>query len=86
MPEEKYYSYDELDENVKTNAVFTIDSLVRSKLSLSSGARVVNRPIIERIILELNPVFDRNGRAIYYTKKFTELTEKLIRDIYEQPS
>ncbi len=86
MPEEKYYSYDELDENGKTNAVFYIDSMVRSKLSLSSGAQVVNRSIIERIILELNPVFNRKGRARYYTRKFTELTEKLIRDIYEQRS
>ncbi len=84
MPEEKYYSFNELGEHEKTNAVFDIDSMVRAILGLYTGARMVDRPLIECIISDIEPAFDQNGRAKYYSKKYTELTKELIKDIYDQ--
>jgi len=43
MPEKEEYSYDELGEHEKTNAVFDIDSMVRAILGLYTGARMVDR-------------------------------------------
>ena len=46
MPEEKYYSFDELGEHEKTNAVSDIDTMVRFSLGKHTGARTVGRPMI----------------------------------------
>ena len=78
------YSYDELDEDIKTQALLDIDSFVRGILGLNRGPRFTNRSSIECIIADLEPVFDKNGKAKYYSKKYTEITKELIKDIYDQ--
>lgn len=86
MPEEKLYSFNELGEHGKTNAVFKIDSKVRAILGLDTGARSVDRPMIECIIADLDPTFEQNGRVKQYTKKYTELTKVLLKEIYDKCS
>ncbi len=84
MPEKEEYSYNELDEAGKNKARRYIDSYVRGILGLNRGARFTNRSSIECIIADLEPVFDKNGKAKYYSKKYTEVTKELIKDIYEK--
>ncbi len=86
MSEKEEYSFNELGEHEKINAVFDIDSLIRGILELYRGARTVGRPMIECIIADLNPVFDQNGRVKQYTKKYTELTKDLLKEIYDRCS
>ena len=82
MPEKEEYYYDELDEDVKTYARNDIDRLVRGILGLNTGAHSVNRSTIECIIVDLKPVFDKNGRVKKYTDKYMELKRVLLKDIY----
>ena len=84
MPEKEEYSYDELDEDIKTQALLDIDSFVRGILGLNRGPRFTNRSSIECIIADLEPVFYKKGEAKVYSKKYKEVNPELIRDIYEQ--
>jgi len=84
--EKKEYSFDELTEKQKINAVFNIDQGVRIKLGLPTGARMVDRPLIECIIKNLETIFEKEGKIKYYSKKYQELTNELLKEIYEQCS
>ena len=80
------YSYNELSDNATINAIYNIDQMLRAKLSLPTGAQIIDKPLIECIISMLDPVFDKNGKAKYYSKKYKEITNELIKEIYDQCS
>ncbi|MFX1298528.1 MAG: hypothetical protein ACFFD2_27180 [Promethearchaeota archaeon] len=85
MPE-KEYSYNELDESAKIKAIFNMDQNIRAKLSIPAGARSVNRTLIVCIISVLDTVFNKNGKTIYFSKKYKEITPELIKRIYTECS
>ncbi len=84
MPEKEEYSYNELDENGKQEAFKKMDSTIRAFLDLPTGARMVNRPLIECVFSMLDSVFDKEGNPQRYSKKYKEVNPELIKDIYEQ--
>ena len=84
MKEKNNYKYDELEENVKTKAFMGIDQMIRNKLCLPTGARTIDRPLIECIIIRLDPVFDEKGTVISYSKIYEEVTNELVKHIYDE--
>ena len=78
------YSYNELDENGKQEALNNMYSTIRAFLDLPTGACSVDRPLIECVISMLDSVFDKEGNPQRYSKKYKEVKPELIRDIYEQ--
>ena len=70
MPEKKEYSYDELEENGKKEALRKMDSTILVYLGLPTGARMGNRPLIECVISMLDSVFNKEGNPQIYSKKY----------------
>lgn len=86
MPEKEECSYDELNENVKIKAMENVDYMVRVKIGLATGARMLNKPLIECIITSLETVFDNDGKIIYNSKKYKVTTNELIKKVHDQCS
>ncbi len=77
------YSFKDLSNNQKTNAIFELDQRIKTKLGLPTGARSVNVSLMKCIIKMLDTVFDHKGKIVYLSKKFKTVSDELLRKIYE---
>ena len=82
----KEYSYYELSDNAVIKAIYNIHQMLQTKLSLPAGPLIIDKPLIECIISKLDPVFDKNGKIKNSSKKYKEITNKLIKEEYDQCS
>ncbi len=76
--------YEELEQNAKTKALANIEQLIRVKLGLPTGTRMVDRSLTVCVILKLDPVFDEKGNIISHSKIYKEVTNELVKQIYDQ--
>jgi hypothetical protein len=60
--------------------------MVQIKIGTYRKTRMVDRPLNECIISKLEPVFDKNGKPIYYSKQYKEVTNDLVKQIYDECS
>jgi hypothetical protein len=80
----KHKKYEELEQNAKTKALVNIDHMIRVKLGLPTETRMVDRSITVCVILKLDPVFDERGNTISHSKIYEEVTNELVKQIYDE--
>ena len=75
------YSFEDLSNKQKTNAIFELDQRIRTRLGLLTGARFVNANLMKCMIKMLDPVFNHKGKIVYLSKKFKTVSNELLKKI-----